>query len=175
MIPAARDPAETADLGVVPLGSPVLPEPGLSLGAAGSGTGPLGTGGPGSGGLGAGDFGEGGLPRRARQASLAPQLRDTAAEPAPAQAADDFWSRSPEETRSTVTAIQQGWERGRSVFDVPAADPEGSGPSAAPEQGTGNGADAEAGNGATATPGQVAATEGATGPEQATEDRGTSG
>jgi hypothetical protein len=175
MIPATRDPADTADLGVAPLGSPVPPEPGLSLRGAGSGTGPLDTGGPGSSGLGAGDFGEGGLPRRVRQASLAPQLRDTAAEPAPAQAADDFWTRSPEETRSTVTAIQQGWERGRSVFDMPTAGPEGSGPSAATEMGAENGADAEAGNGAAATPGQDAGTGGATGPEQATEDRETSG
>jgi signal transduction histidine kinase len=178
MIPATRDPADTADLGVVPLGSPVLPEPGLSLG--GSGTGPLGTGGPGtggpgSGGPGAGDLGEGDLPRRVRQASLASQLRDTATAPAPAPAADDSWARSPEETRSTVTAIQQGWERGRSVFDVPAAGPAGPRPNAATEKGTGNGADAEAGNGATATPGQDAGTDGAAGPEQATEDRGTSG
>jgi hypothetical protein len=162
----------------VPLGSPVLPEPGLSLG--GSGTGPLGTGGPGtggpgSGGPGAGDLGEGDLPRRVRQASLASQLRDTATAPAPAPAADDSWARSPEETRSTVTAIQQGWERGRSVFDVPAAGPAGPRPNAATEKGTGNGADAEAGNGATATPGQDAGTDGAAGPEQATEDRGTSG
>jgi hypothetical protein len=175
MIPATRDPADTADLGVAPLGSPVLPEPGLSLGGTGSGTGPLGTGGPGSGGLGAGDFGEGGLPRRVRQASLAPQLRDTAAEPAPAQAADDFWTRSPEETRSTVTAIQQGWERGRSVFDMPAAGPAESEPGAATEKDTGNGTDAEAENGAPAMPGPDAGTASATGPEQATEDGGTSG
>jgi hypothetical protein len=174
MIPATRDPADTADLGAAPLGSAVLPEPGLSLGGAGFGGGPLGTGGPG-GGLGADDFGEAGLPQRVRQASLAPQLRDTAAEQAPAQAADDFWTRSPEETRSTVTAIQRGWERGRSVFDVPTAGPAGSGPGTAQEKGTGNGADAEAGTGATGTPGAGAGTAGATGPEQATEDGGTSG
>jgi hypothetical protein len=87
-----------------------------------------------------------------------------------------------------VTAIQQGWERGRSVFDVPTAGPAGS---AAPDNGTGNGADAEAGNGADAEAGNGAAVEagngatgapapdagtaGAAGPEQATEDRGTSG
>ena len=165
MIPAMRDPADTADLGMVPLGSPVLPEPGMSLGGTGFGTGPLGTGG----GLDTGDFDEPGLPRRVRQASLAPQLRDTAAERAPAPAADDFWTRSPEETRSTVTAIQQGWERGRSVFDVPTADPAESGPAAAPENGTGNGADDEAVNGA------AAGTADPAGPEQGTEDGGTSG
>jgi len=175
MVPATRDPADTADLGAEPLGSPMRPEPALGLGGAGFGTGLLGAGGPGSGGPGADEFGEGGLPRRVRQASLAPQLRDTAAGPAPAQGGDDFWTRSPEETRSTVTAIQQGWERGRSVFDVPTAGPAGSGPSTAtPEKGTGNGADAEAGNGA-ATPGPAAGTAGATEPEQATEDGGTSG
>ena len=186
MIPATRDPADTADLGAVPLGSRVLPGPGLSLGAAAAGTGPLGTSGPGNGGPGAGDFGEANLPRRVRQASLAPQLRDTATEQAPAQAADDFWTRSPEETRSTVTAIQQGWERGRSVFDMPAAGPAGSEPGAVTEKGTGNGADTEAENGASAMPGPDAGTAAAmpgpdagtaaaTGPEQATEDRGTGG
>jgi len=103
------------------------------------------------------------------------KIRDTDDGPAPAQGDDDFWTRSPEETRSTVTAIQQGWESGRSVFDVPTAGPTGSGPSTAtPEKGTGNGADAEAGNGA-ATPGPAAGTAGATEPEQATEDGGTSG
>jgi signal transduction histidine kinase len=173
MIPAMRDPADTADLGVVPLGSPVPPEPGPGLGGTGYAPGPPGTGGPGAG-MGADDLGGDGLPQRVRQASLAPQLRDTAAEQAPTRAADDFWTRSPEETRSTVTAIQQGWERGRSVFDVPTAGPAESGPgAAAAEKGAGNGADDEAGNGATATSGPAADTAGATGPEQATEDRGT--
>jgi hypothetical protein len=166
MIPAVRDPADTADLGPVPLGSPVHPEPGARLPGAGFGTGPLGAGGPG------GDFGEDGLPQRVRQASLAPQLRDTAAEQAPAPAADDWWTRSPEETRSTVTAIQRGWERGRSVFDVPTA---GTGPGAIPEEGAGNGADEETGNGATGTADPDAGTAGAAAPEQATEDGGTSG
>ena len=172
MIPAMRDPADTADLGVAPLGSPVLPEPGPGAGGTGFGIGPLGTGGPGGGGLDADDFGGAGLPRRVRQASLAPQLRDTAAEQAPTRAADDFWTRSPEETRSTVTAIQQGWERGRSVFDVPTAGPAGPGPGAATlEKGMGNGADDEAGNGTTAASGGAAGT----GTEQATDDGGTSG
>jgi signal transduction histidine kinase len=168
MIPAMRDPAGTADLRAVPLGSAeplgsaVPPEPGPSLGGTAFAAGPLDS----------SDFGEAGLPRRVRQASLAPQLRDPAAESAPAQAVDDFWTRSPEETRSTVTAIQRGWERGRSVFDVPVAGPAGSEPSAAPENGAGNGADAEAGNGP-ATPRPDAGTEGATGPERTAEDRTT--
>ncbi|MGI8449165.1 MAG: nitrate- and nitrite sensing domain-containing protein [Streptosporangiaceae bacterium] len=64
------------------------------------------------------------LPRRVRQASLAPQLREnTLQEPAApnrdssAQPAAE--GRSSEEARSTITAIQQGWERGRSFFDPP--------------------------------------------------------
>jgi len=74
---------------------------------------------------------ESGLPRRVRQASLAPQLRDSPPRPAPSadlgilsEPAPD-WSpveqappeRTPEETRATMSAIQRGWERGRSVFD----------------------------------------------------------
>jgi signal transduction histidine kinase len=74
---------------------------------------------------------ESGLPRRVRQASLAPQLRESPARAAPAadlgilsEPAPD-WSppeqpapeRTPEETRATMSAIQRGWERGRSVFD----------------------------------------------------------
>jgi len=72
-----------------------------------------------------------GLPRRVRQASLAPQLRETPPRPAPAadlgvlsDPSSSEWAqsepsadRSPEETRVTMSAIQRGWERGRSVFD----------------------------------------------------------
>jgi signal transduction histidine kinase len=74
---------------------------------------------------------ESGLPRRVRQASLAPQLRETPARSGPSAdlgilsepTAD--WpasgppapERTPEETRATMSAIQRGWERGRSVFD----------------------------------------------------------
>jgi len=64
-------------------------------------------------------------PRRVRQASLAPQLREntlyaqTSANGDSAPAADTPDERSPEEARSTITAIQRGWERGRSLFDPP--------------------------------------------------------
>jgi signal transduction histidine kinase len=65
------------------------------------------------------------LPRRVRQASLAPQLRDDPGPAKPAavsdlaaEAADD---RSPEEARSTVASLQRGWERGRSLFEAPPA------------------------------------------------------
>ena len=70
------------------------------------------------------DLGELDLPRRVRQASLAPQLRDSAG-PGPATGAepDDAGAsgtdRSPEEARAAIAAIQQGWQRGRSVFDAP--------------------------------------------------------
>ena len=72
------------------------------------------------------DFAEGdALPRRVRQASLAPQLRENplsgrpAANGGPAAGPAAAEERSPEEARSTITAIQQGWERGRSLFDPP--------------------------------------------------------
>ena len=65
------------------------------------------------------------LPRRVRQASLAPQLRENTlyarpsanGDSAAAEAAAD--ERSPEEARDTITAIQWGWQRGRSLFDPP--------------------------------------------------------
>jgi signal transduction histidine kinase len=50
-----------------------------------------------------------GLPRRVRQASLAPQLRDRG-EVAPA---DDRAARSPEEIRELMASLQDGWQRGR--------------------------------------------------------------
>ena len=72
-----------------------------------------------------GDFADAdSLPRRVRQASLAPQLRENAMYGRPAANGDPTTpetvaERSPEEARSTITAIQQGWERGRSLFDPP--------------------------------------------------------
>jgi len=55
------------------------------------------------------DDATGGLPRRKRQASIAPGLRGTSAgEPAPAAA-----QNSPEQARATMSALQQGFLRGR--------------------------------------------------------------
>ncbi|WP_330477198.1 nitrate- and nitrite sensing domain-containing protein [Streptomyces platensis] len=55
-----------------------------------------------------------GLPRRVRQASLAPQLKADAAEPAEARgtvpAADD---RDAEAVRAKMASLQRGWQRGR--------------------------------------------------------------
>jgi len=156
-VPTPADPADTADLSPAPLAQPGFAEPDLSLRAGGFG----------GAGQDIGDFGGPGLPRRTRQASLAPQLRETAAEPAPGSAGDDFWTRSPEDTRSTMSAIQQGWERGRSVFDVPPA---------AAAAGAGNGADtAEPGSGPAVTPAPDAGSADTYQGEPTGEDRGTSG
>jgi signal transduction histidine kinase len=62
------------------------------------------------------------LPRRVRQASLADQLRNGA--PLSAPPPEEMpGTRSPEQARSTMAAMQHGWERGRSVFD-PAPPPD---------------------------------------------------
>jgi signal transduction histidine kinase len=74
--------------------------------------------------------GEPGLPRRIRQASLAPQLRDSSGRIETGQDGDAADIRSPEEARATVSAIQQGWQRGRSLFD-PADRSSGTDPEAA--------------------------------------------
>jgi hypothetical protein len=72
-----------------------------------------------------------GLPRRVRQASLAPQLRDkTASRPAADAPADGGVSdRSPEQIRSALSAIQRGWQEGRESGDEAPAD--GTGPDGA--------------------------------------------
>ncbi|MFD0343807.1 nitrate- and nitrite sensing domain-containing protein [Streptomyces sp. NPDC127117] len=58
----------------------------------------------------------GGLPRRIRQASLAPQLREDSAvrdpEPARTEPDEDF-ERDAEEVRSRMASLQRGWQRGR--------------------------------------------------------------
>ncbi|MEV0895800.1 nitrate- and nitrite sensing domain-containing protein [Actinoplanes sp. NPDC049802] len=55
------------------------------------------------------DVGEDGLPRRVRQASLAPQLRRQPAEDPPSTAP----ARSPEQVRTLMSALQLGTARGR--------------------------------------------------------------
>ncbi|MEV6315325.1 nitrate- and nitrite sensing domain-containing protein [Streptomyces sp. NPDC051776] len=58
---------------------------------------------------------EGGLPRRIRQASLAPQLRTAPApeEPhAPAGSGEQTEDRAPEDVRDRMTAFRNGWIRG---------------------------------------------------------------
>lgn len=96
------------------------------------------------------DLTELGLPRRIREASLAPELRDT--QP-PRRVGGDgrdggvAGSRSPGEQRDAFTALQRGWERGRAEPVTPSdiggasshqADPNGNGdglqPPSPPEQ-----------------------------------------
>jgi signal transduction histidine kinase len=60
------------------------------------------------------ELNEMGLPVRVRRASMAPQLRDSGSH---AAGADDSVpsAPSPEAARSTMTALQRGWERGRYI------------------------------------------------------------
>ncbi|WP_328890108.1 sensor histidine kinase [Streptomyces sp. NBC_00316] len=57
-----------------------------------------------------------GLPRRVRQASLAPQLRDVSGgrvpEPARTESAEDI-ERDADEVRTRMASLQRGWQRGR--------------------------------------------------------------
>ncbi|MFI7368288.1 nitrate- and nitrite sensing domain-containing protein [Streptomyces sp. NPDC050149] len=56
----------------------------------------------------------GGLPRRVRQASLAPQLREGsgAASPNPVESVEDI-ERDADEVRARMASLQRGWQRGR--------------------------------------------------------------
>jgi signal transduction histidine kinase len=61
-----------------------------------------------------------GLPRRVRQASLAPQLRNNSAAGRPATEATGesaVAGRSPEDIRTALSAMQRGWQQGRSPDD----------------------------------------------------------
>ncbi|MCC5036962.1 nitrate- and nitrite sensing domain-containing protein [Streptomyces sp. WAC 00631] len=66
-------------------------------------------------GPGAGPVGPGGLPKRVRQASLAPQLKaehGPRSEPPP-ETADPEPDRDAEEVRARMASLQRGWQRGR--------------------------------------------------------------
>ncbi|MBO2458986.1 sensor histidine kinase [Actinomadura violacea] len=54
-----------------------------------------------------------GLPRRVRQENLAPQLRKEPPPQPPPVGGGDGVARSPEEARSLMASVQQGWRRGR--------------------------------------------------------------
>lgn len=56
------------------------------------------------------------LPRRVRQANIAPQLRRDP--PAHRPGWDPVTARPPEETRSLMASLQQGWRRGREEQDT---------------------------------------------------------
>jgi signal transduction histidine kinase len=78
------------------------------------------------------------LPRRMRQANLAPQLRD-----APPRdrggSSDHHEERSAEEVRVLISSIQQGWRSGRAAADR--ADGDAPGPDHGADHGTDHGAD----------------------------------
>jgi Histidine kinase-, DNA gyrase B-, and HSP90-like ATPase len=79
-----------------------------------------------------------GLPRRVRQASLAPQLRSAAAQNrATGRPVTGPVGRSPEETRSIISSLQHAWQRGR-VDDMDYPDDESGGwPGGRPAAGDG--------------------------------------
>ncbi len=58
-----------------------------------------------------------GLPVRVRQASLAPQLRDSRPSMSPPPTASDDTTSSPESMSSTMSALQRGWRLGRAEAD----------------------------------------------------------
>ncbi|MFF9473755.1 nitrate- and nitrite sensing domain-containing protein [Streptomyces roseolus] len=113
-VPALRPTPETAPTavpasvppGVTPLrprGHTAVPPPS----ASGTATDPNPPAGPGA------SDGDDGLPRRIRQASLVPQLRQTPApDPLPAPAVAGAPERTPERVRDRMAAYRDGWQRG---------------------------------------------------------------
>jgi signal transduction histidine kinase len=67
-----------------------------------------------------------GLPRRVKQASIAPQLRDNPPRrrTAPAPSQDPAGGPTPAEIRQTMSALQRGWQEGRSQR-IPASGADG--------------------------------------------------
>jgi hypothetical protein len=63
------------------------------------------------------ELGDLGLPMRVRQASLAPQLRDAGSATTPPAPSRDDALASPEAARSTMSALQRGWQLGRAEAD----------------------------------------------------------
>jgi hypothetical protein len=122
-----------------------------------------------------------GLPRRQRQASLPPELRDQPRPTAGRAGERGSAERSPEELRALMTSIQRGWRRGRAdaeqpesdalaegeaggAFAEPPAGPEGNGTAAREGSGTG---DSQAGAEGDATGEHPAVGEYPVGPETA--------
>ncbi|MFJ9690954.1 nitrate- and nitrite sensing domain-containing protein [Kitasatospora sp. NPDC101183] len=83
---------------------------------------------------------EGGLPRRVRQANLAPQLKEQRTErfrtegdgPDGTDGAREARERSPEEARATFASFQRGFTRGRGTPGPSASGPSASGNGSAP-------------------------------------------
>jgi signal transduction histidine kinase len=79
-----------------------------------------------------------GLPRRVRQASLAPQLRDRSEPASPAVPPDGGpAARSPEEIGTMMSSLQDGWQRGR-VADLDHLDDPDDWPGGTPGAPSGN-------------------------------------
>ncbi|WP_127504481.1 sensor histidine kinase [Actinoplanes solisilvae] len=113
---------DTAELTAAPTGAPVMPTSATPMFAAPVSPPPTGASGPGGpreavmpsgagGPSGVTESTEDGLPRRVRQASLAPQLRRAAGEEPPEELPAQL--RSPEQVRSIMSALQLGTTRGR--------------------------------------------------------------
>ncbi|MFF9279222.1 sensor histidine kinase [Streptomyces griseosporeus] len=105
-------PADAAGTDDRTAGSPSAAREDTGAGPAGAGTAPQGTAaGPTATGGASEETGIGPLPRRIRQASLAPQLKQPPARhpEAAAQPAD----RDADEVRSRMASLQRGWRRGR--------------------------------------------------------------
>ena len=100
------------------------PERGMGVGASAEGASPP------SAGLSGQTAGPGGLPRRAPQANMAPQLRDNR----PAAAQGPLAGRSPEQARSLMSSIQLGLRSGRAASTPEASDsaPGGESPGTGP-------------------------------------------
>ncbi len=76
-----------------------------------------------------------GLPRRVRQASLSPHLRNGTA-PGDAAPRHEPDARSPEEARNLLASLQRGWERGRAEqIPQPDTGAGGSGPESPQQEG----------------------------------------
>ncbi|MGW7055834.1 sensor histidine kinase [Streptomyces sp. NPDC054887] len=80
----------------------------------------------------------GGLPRRVRQANLAPQLRETSAvRPEPVDdvpATEQDTRREAEQARSRMASLQRGWQRGRRQNAEDEPGPGGTAPGTRPER-----------------------------------------
>jgi hypothetical protein len=83
---------------------------------------------------------DGALPVRVRQAALAPQLRDRGATDSGAFQASPG---SAEAARSTMSAMQRGWERGRSAAAGPSAGADPDAAASAEQDRTGEGSEEE--------------------------------
>ncbi|MBY8880651.1 nitrate- and nitrite sensing domain-containing protein [Actinacidiphila acidipaludis] len=87
-------------------------------------------------GPGRGESGEGSaLPRRVRQANLAPQLREVPSDSGQNPEGGGSRERSADEVRDRMAALQRGWQRGRRTADAEPAPGQAPGPG--PHPGTG--------------------------------------